>query len=96
MMTFLSPNLPDSHLYKMANIIYVFNGVKRERREEKEGRGEWRWEGERKRGEGGGLEGRGGEKCEGGRDGGGGKEEGVGRKRRQLTFQSNLSLVLPG
>lgn len=42
---------------------------------------------ERKRGEGGGLEGRGGEKCEGRKGGGGGKEEGVGRKRRQLTFQ---------
>lgn len=60
MMTFLSPNLPDSHLYKMGNIIYVFNGVKRERREEKEGRDEGRWGGERKKGEGRGLKGRGG------------------------------------
>lgn len=60
MVTFVSPNLPDSHLYKMGNIMYVFNGIKRERREEKEGRDEGRWGGGRKRGEGGGLEGRGG------------------------------------
>lgn len=48
MMTFLSPNLPDSHLYKMANIIYVFNGVKGERGGKRK-RGEMNGDGEGKK-----------------------------------------------